>query len=207
MVEDERTLSSQAQTTLIELNEKRADCQSRIGQLNLSGVTDCQACGGRCCDSPSDEYFSPVDYWLRKYVDGHQCTYSPRAIRKPACYAMQRLKHIARETRNIAAQIFRRRPNKRFPIAAVRYLRAAKQRPGCQFLDQNGCTLPYSDRPIRCVIYACPRMKRGLTPPVRSQYAREIGELYRISIATFHILRNEADRPNRWSSALLRLMP
>lgn len=207
MMQDERSLSLPAQMALRSLNEKRALCQSRIGQLNLSGLADCRACQGRCCDSPSDEYFSPIDYWLRKYVDSHECFYSPRMIETPGYYVRRRLELFARVLGSIPARILGRSSKKGFPVAAIRYQRSAKLRSGCQFLDQSGCSLPYADRPIRCVIYACPRMKRGLKQPARSQYSREIDELYHISIATFRILRGEEGRSGFWSGALLSLVP
>ena len=65
MIEDESTISPQAQMALKELNEKRFKCQERIGSLKLSTVAECHACRGLCCDRASGEYFSPLDYWLR----------------------------------------------------------------------------------------------------------------------------------------------
>jgi len=206
-IHENSSLSLRAQKALIELDKNRADCQSRIGELKLSSVADCQSCKGRCCDRPSDEYFSAVDFWLGKYVDGRECVYSSEATRKPGYYVRQRLQHIVHEARNKAGRVFRRSRRNAFPIAAIRYQRATRRSPGCQFLGENGCTLSYAERPIRCVIYACPRMQRGLQQPVKTQYMREIGELYRISNSTFQILRAEKGRPKWWVSVLLKVVP
>ena len=87
MIDDEQDVSPGAQLALRRLNERRADCQARIGQLNLSDTADCEACKGLCCVRPEGEYFSPLDYWLRKYADGQGCRYSHDAIEEPGEYA------------------------------------------------------------------------------------------------------------------------
>ena len=192
---------------LRKLNQKRADCQVRIGQINLPRIADCKACDSPCCNLAADEYFSPVDFWLRKYVDGDECDYSRRLIRKPGYYARMRVKHIASVAMAIPKRLFQRLAHGQRPIAEPLEPLTPREGPGCQFHSRNGCALSNRDRPIKCLMYACTRMRRALTRSAKSRYEKEIGELYQISVATFRILRKEVDRPLWLGSALLKFVP
>jgi Fe-S-cluster containining protein len=139
-----------------------------------------------CCDKTSDRYFTPIDYWLAKYSEGKTQSFdSP----KPFLFRY----YLADRFRDLLERLSSEKETE------------TPQR--CSYLGENGCELSYSARPIKCVIYACARMKDSLDSSTTAAYSEAIRGLHDISMRTFDLAKGEAGRPTHYGCVKLARLP
>lgn len=180
----ERELSQQGREALARLDRERIVCQERIASLNLPAIARCADCAAGCCGEPADHYFTAIDYWLRKYTDNGVRGFSQEPFTPLPKYYRFRISEAVKRGRGP------KRTTGRGP---------------CAHLGAAGCSLSHAERPLKCLIYACPGLKRSLYGSTRETYIEEVGKLHRISLEAFNILKEEAGLPPSYGLASIRL--
>ncbi|GFO62923.1 hypothetical protein M1B72_19010 [Geomonas paludis] len=183
----DHNLSPQARQALERLNRDRVASHLAIAALELPSYARCDRCQGACCREPADNYFTAIDYWLRRHTDSRVVGYAVRPPVPLAGYLTMRL----------GAAWHRLQPGRPGVPAA----KPSGDR--CVHLGPRGCLLPHVERPLKCLIYACDGLKRSLDEQARSRYVAAIKELQKISIGTFEVLKQEAGRPAHYGVASL----
>lgn len=179
LLDKKHPVSEQARDALERLNRERIACQQKIAALNLPSFARCYDCKGACCRKPSEHYFTAIDYWLRRH--------SPNEVMEYAGEGPLPLHRYYRTRFNSAW--------KRLLPSSTEQRTARPQEGRCSHLGDHGCRLPYAERPLKCLLYACPGLKRSLDDPTRRAYVEAIKELQQISISTFNVLKLEAGVP------------
>lgn len=182
LLDRDHEVSEQARQALARLNEQRVACHAKIARLNLPSFANCGVCRGACCREPSDHYFTAIDFWLRKYTPGQVKGY--RVIQaKPLHHYFQG------RIRSALTRLHPGLSHKREGSAAL------EPDTRCAHLGENGCRLPHAERPVKCLIYACPGLKRSMDEATRLVYLEAVRELQQISVETFQVLKIEAGLP------------
>lgn len=187
LLEPEHTLSEQARDALERLNRQRIGCQQRIAALNLPSFARCGDCQGACCREESEHYFTALDYWLRRGTPHHVERFAGKKPLALHHYFGQRL---------FAG--WQRLTGPSSPPVAPQH-----RGTGCAYLTEHGCRLPYAERPLKCLLYACQGLKSSLDEPTRQTYIKTTKELQQISRDTFNVLKQEAGRPPYYGAASL----
>ncbi|WP_224961491.1 hypothetical protein [Geomonas subterranea] len=190
LLDKDHELSQRARESLDRLNRDRIACQTRIAALNLPGLARCFDCRGACCHEPSERYFTVIDYWLRRHTPDEVQRYAPRSAPPLHLYYGARL-----------ASALLRKPT----AAPVPPTPDEPQLSRCSHLGDRGCLLSAAQRPLKCLFYACPGMRKALDEPTRRAYIDEVRELQRISITTFDVLKLEAGVPSHYGAVSLLL--
>jgi len=190
LLDRERELSEQGRAVLVQLDRERARCQERIAALNLPSIAKCNSCATGCCREPAEHYFTVIDFWLRKYTDHKVSTFSQAPFKPLHQYYRSRLAAALRPRSLDETDMADEAVGKRAP---------------CAHLGATGCTLPYAERPLKCLIYACPELKRSLDEATRARYIEAVGELHRISLEAFNVLKVEAGFPPFYGLASIQL--
>lgn len=177
LLDKDHTVSERTRDALEKLNRERIACQQRIAVLDLPSFARCGDCQGACCREPSEHYFTAIDYWLRRHT--------PHEVRRYAAEGAVPLHLYYRERIGSACKRLLPRSTQEQP---------APRPPGsrCSHLGDHGCLLPHAERPLKCLIYACPALKKSLDEPTREAYIKAIKELRKISVSTFNVLKVEA---------------
>jgi len=63
---------------------------------------------------------------------------------------------------------------------------------GCSYLMRAGCSIPWEERPIRCIGFSCKDLRDAMGVEIEIQYSKAKDELYTICMRTFDILKKEA---------------
>ena len=146
LLDQDHEVSEETRKELDRLNRDRITWHNKIAQLDLPSLADCGTCNGACCQKPSEHYFTAIDYWLRRYT--------PHELHG---FALQRVRPLH--------DYYRIRIKKVWPRVAPATGKEGAPPPtdgtGCSHLGEAGCQLPHVERPLKCVIYACPGLKRS----------------------------------------------
>lgn len=186
-------VSEETQVALKRLYKKMIVYKIKIGKLNLQLFADCKNCNTGCCNELSDRYFTPIDFWLSKYGSCNEYDYADRQIKKFHDYFKIRFASLWRCADSLV----------KFNKPAPLNIPSGK----CCHLGKNGCSLPHHERPIKCLIYACPRLKKSLSYATRLAYKEAIKDLYVISLQTFNVLKAEAGLPSYYGYVTLYFTP
>ncbi|MBJ6799463.1 hypothetical protein [Geomonas propionica] len=187
LLDQDHDLSPQAREALEKLNRDRVACQLGIAALDLPSYARCDRCQGACCRESAENYFTAIDYWLRRHTDSRVSGYAGQAAPPLAAYLCMRL-----------GAAWRRFEPERTIVPAARPPAAH-----CAHLGPRGCLLPHAERPLKCLIYACSGLKGSLDEQARSRYVAAIHELQQVSIGTFNVLKREAGLPPHYGLASL----
>ncbi len=193
LLDKEYEVSEDARNTLRQLNRDRIACQIKIGNLNLSSFAQCDICNGKCCDKSSDYYFTPIDFWLTKYSSFDVQSYLDDSKKPLQFYFKNRFKPLWVRVNPL--------------VKIENHVKINVPKKGCSHLGDDGCKLPYFNRPIKCVIYACPRLKQSMSDVTRVAYIKAIKDLYSISVETFNVIKAEAGFPSYYGRMSLILTP
>lgn len=189
MLDPEDELSEKAQHALRKLDKQRAAYQETIGGLNLQSL-GCQTCKGRCCDKQPERYFTAIDYWLAKYGERQTHPFDAPIPFRLRYYLLSPLRYVV---------------DKFSPERATGKKQASEEK--CALLGEEGCMLPYSDRPMKCVVYACEPMRAAIDDATRAAYTEAIQGLRDIALKTFQILKDEAHSPAHYGRVRLTVLP
>lgn len=180
-------VSEEARTALRLFDKDRIACQNKIGELDLPSYARCDVCAGECCDKSSEQYFSPIDFWLAKYTSDHAPNYAEQPVKPLHHYFKARVASLPR--RLYPSVKIKNEPPLDMPMEK------------CFHLGERGCKLPHVERPIKCLIYTCPRLKKSMDHGTRLAYREAIKTLYLISLKTFNVLKVEAGLPRYYGIA------
>ncbi|WP_224984621.1 hypothetical protein [Geomonas agri] len=185
LLNQDHELSPPAREALEQLNRDRVATQLAIASLNLPSYARCDRCQGGCCREPAENYFTAIDYWLRRHTGCSVTGYASQPAPPLAEYLRMRLGAACR----------RLEPG--HPSERTARPPAAR----CAHLGPRGCLLPHVERPLKCLIYACEGLKSSLDEQARNRYIAAIKELQQVSIGTFNVLKQEAGRPPHYGLA------
>jgi Fe-S-cluster containining protein len=186
LLDKEHEVSEETQEALRQLEKERVAYQNKIGSLNLQLCAECESCQDVCCDKTPDRYFTPIDYWLAKYSEGNTQSFASPKPFLLRYYLADRFSDLLEK------------------FSPDREAEAPQR---CSHLGENGCDLSYSERPIKCVIYACARMKNSLDARTTAAYTEAIRGLHDISMKTFDLAKGEAGRPAHYGCVKLARLP
>ncbi len=184
----EHLLSNDAQRIIKQLNERRVNIQKMIGRYNLSLSSVCEECDGKCCKDSIEYYFTAIDYWLRKFTSNPIINFS-LSLTKPWFHS------IIRIIKNLSLRILRIYPREKDPGL----------KKDCDCLGNHGCKLSFADRPIKCLVWTCYKLKQAMGEQTKIEYGRLINELYFVSCDTFDILKKEAGISKKYGRLALFL--
>jgi Fe-S-cluster containining protein len=190
LLDKDHTVSERSRDALERLNRERIACQQKIAGLDLPSFARCADCKGACCRKPSEHYFTAIDYWLRRHTPHEVQGYAGGGAVPLHCYFRDRIGTACKRL---------------LPPSAQDPPPPPPQDCRCSHLGDHGCRLPHAERPLKCLIYACPDLKRSLDHPTRRAYIKEIKELQQIAISTFNVLKHEAGVPSSYGIPSLLL--
>lgn len=189
IMDKDHEVSEPTRGALQKLNGNRIKCQERIAGLDLPSFAGCRSCQGACCGEPAEHYFTAIDFWLRKYSQKQVAAFSEQPLQPlPAYYRLRIESALGLGKPRTTAQGSHSRQGSR-----------------CAHLGERGCLLPHAERPLQCLIYACPSLKQSLDQATRLAYLESVRELVGISLATFNALKCEAGFPPYYGLASLLL--
>lgn len=195
LASQETRISEETRAILAELNEQKERCHARIGELNLPSLAACESCSKGCCNNSSPYYFTPIDFWLSKYGSSSDAPDFGRVAPEPLHrYFHARVKSMSRRLVPQGSLDHPPEPG-------------AEQPEKCRYLGEDGCHLPHEERPIKCVLYACPRLKESMDEATRAAYREAIGDLLDISLKAFNVMKAEAGLPPHYGLASIFLTP
>lgn len=185
ILKNDHCLSDVGKKKLVSLNRKRIDLQKEVGEITQLHSSICEKCMGVCCRGHGKYFFTAVDFWLRKFSSNPVSDIGHIADRQWYFYL-----------------------NRRFQQVVSRINLGEKdQRDFCQYLGENGCKLNVDDKPIKCIVATCKKIRQAMDAPAKSEYAKLIYELYLVALGTFDILKNEARVPASFGRVSLLLTP
>jgi Fe-S-cluster containining protein len=190
ILDRDHEVSGPTRKALQRLNANRISCHERIARLDLPSFAGCQSCRGACCGEPAEHYFTAVDFWLRKYSHKQVTAFSEQPLQPIPAYYRLRIESALAGLKKPAT------------AAQASHLRKGGS---CAHLGERGCLLPHAERPLKCLIYACPSLKESLDQETRRAYIESVRELLGISLATFNALKCEAGLPPYYGLASLLL--
>lgn len=148
-----RDVSDEARGALVSLDTRRRTHQNALYEIFKKHADVCKVCGALCCvtSGESSHYYS-IDFWLRRYTTAPIPELESIWVKNPAIASI----------RQSVGLIIRSKALGIFGITALREAfraDAPKTDPQkCMYLNQDGCVLEPSDRPIGCVAYTCGRL-------------------------------------------------
>ena len=191
LLDKDHQISEEAQNALKKLNSDRIACHNKIAGLDLPSAANCGICNGACCNEPSNHYFTAIDFWLRKSPPDKVHTFAQDPPKPLRHYYKIGIKSAWDRV-----------------TLSPKMERAAQTGPPetrCAHHGANGCQLPHVERPVKCLIYACPGMKKSMNEATRLTYMEAVKELHQISLQTFNVLKVEAGLPPYYGLASLML--
>lgn len=188
LLHKEHELSEVAREHLTQLCRDKVRCQARIGALQLPLLAECHNCRQGCCNNSSEYYFTPIDFWLARHGSSNVHPFGLHPAKPLHHFLKMRLKSLA-------------------PRRAIFWSGGTTGGTGspCRHLGEGGCMLPHAERPIKCHMYACSRLKRSMDQETRDAYKETVRELFGISVRTFNILKAEAKLPSHYGMLSLYL--
>lgn len=184
----DQELSEDSRKAIALLNKYRIDAQIKIGELDLPSLVKCAECKPKCCNNNADKYFSAIDYCLVRTTSKKELNYSVSTISPWYYYALKRFKKL-------------------IPSSINNKTKATSKSRGCKYLGKYGCKLDHSDRPIKCLVATCSKLRKSLDNTTRIEYIKLIDQLFIISLKVFDILKKEAGLPGRYGRLSLALTP
>lgn len=182
---DDHDLSKSGKEKLVLLNLKRIELQKMIGEITILNYSICNKCTGKCCRGQAKYFFTALDFWLRKFSSNPVSDFGHVAYRPWYFYL-----------------------NRRFQQVVSRITPGEKDQRGfCQYLRKNGCKLNVDDRPIKCLVATCQKIRQAMDASAKSKYGSLIYELFLVSLSTFDVLKNEAKVPSSFGRLSVLLTP
>lgn len=178
-------LSDKAQKKIEILNTSRIEIQNMIEHLGLPSLSVCDKCNGGCCQGSIGHYFTSLDFWLRKHS-------ADKIVKPNLSEPKEWYYYIHKRLKQLTSRIFPSR-------------KVSASKTGCYYLGPDGCKLKYADRPIKCVVSTCPRLRAAMDKQTRIKYSKLIKELFLLSCNAFDILKKEAGLPKRHGRLSLML--
>jgi len=177
LLSEQFVLSDNSIRNISVLNKHRIIIQKEIGELTSLLLPVCEECRSKCCRGNIDDYYSSIDYWLRKY--------SFNTILKNNISSLTPWYHcIVIRLKQLARKYIDSNEKARFDI-------------NCIYLKNNGCELEFSNRPIECSVATCDKLRRAMNKQIKIEYIKFIKKLYSICYEVFDIIKVEAGLPRR----------
>jgi hypothetical protein len=169
-------LSDSTRKNLVFLDKRRRNLQKRIGELNQSFTAIHAKCDGSCCREKTEYYFTGADFWLRKFSLNTIESFGVTSARPWQFFIKKRFRRVMHRSDYMDRRKMEQRKNVE----------------KCNFLGQKGCTLDAENRPIKCIIATCSKLRQAMDKRTKTEYKNLISELYNVSLSTLQILKKEA---------------
>lgn len=181
-------LSASSLKKIARLNRKRECIQREIGELNLNSLLTCADCKGKCCQDNTEDYFTAIDFLMKKSISGKVIGYSGDPEKNLYYYLRIRLKQLFGVTSHSSTSL---------------------GKSGCSYLSKTGCTLDNHERPIKCIVATCKELRIALHrhPRMRERYIHLIEQLFFTSLMVLEIQKRESGLPKRYGRLSLAFTP
>lgn len=169
LLNKECDLSEDAQAALLALNRKRRKFHEELGELNKSIQNVCATCGVSCMGTY--DHYSATDFWLRKYSSKPVKNYCNETVLP---WYIKLIRHRLEWA----------------PFEAP-----DTPRKGCEHLGSLGCKVHLSERPVKCLLFYCRKLRNVMPHGIKRKYAKLNTEYYKVCRSCFRILKKEAGLP------------
>jgi hypothetical protein len=188
----EHDLSESSMTAIELLNRRRIDVQKNMGELNSRLSHVCRECNDidtGCCKDAVEYYFTAIDFWLRRESSNPIAEYALLPPHSCIYFVRRRVSQIKTK------------------VKKDRDTTKTDNGERCIHLTASGCKLHIHDRPVKCLISTCPKLRRAMDPHTKREYRRSIMEMYHLSLELFDLMKKEACVPRSYGRTALFFTP
>lgn len=174
----EHEMSPDSRRSLDDLNRKRQGLQKSISETFAPFKDVCRDCGGVCCYGHGS-FYRAIDYWLQRR--NGNAPLPSHAGEREVRITPQRLYSILC----------------RFLVTSggsydyIKENMKDKEKSPCGFLTVSGCRLDVSNRPVLCIVWVCPSLRKATNLRSRMRYIELVTQLYIICRRTADVIRTE----------------